>query len=428
MCADMEKTTYSVSTRTKWKRGKKLAKKVYVVRIISFDEDGKRREKSKEFLYKQDANDYLLQQKIANHKTSSPPELTSRTFNDLADFYVQTFAFPARYSGDTKIAGLRSLKPVQGYINTLRAEFGARKLTTLTYGDMRNFAQKRHQTPVIITQKVRIPIPLEERTSRKRTRIEYVATSSPRSVASVNRELMTLRRMLNVAVSEGWIDKNPMKNGQPLINMSREVSRNRILSSEEEQRLLVVCDCDERRHLYGLIVCLLDTGLRVNEALTLKWDDVDQVNGLIHVKASNTKTARPKTIPISARFQTELQRLREQGVHVDPRRSEPTHLNSVFGVRNIKRSWTTARRLAGLNDIRLHDLRHTFGTRLDRSGFTQAQIARMLGHQQVHTTYRYTNPDRELLEDVRAAIDSRKTLESHSFAIKNELNSDDKKI
>lgn len=162
-----------------------------------------------------------------------------------------------------------------------------------------------------------------------------------------------------------------------------------------------VCDCDDRRHLKAIVVCLLDTGLRLNEALTLAWQGVDFENRLIHITAFNSKTAKPKLVLISPRLRFELLRLRED--QMIPQGSETTiQGDRVFGVQNnVNRSWRTARKLSGLEDVRLHDLRHTFGTRLNRSGFTQADIARLLGHQQVHTTFRYTNADEELLEKVK---------------------------
>lgn len=185
--------------------------------------------------------------------------------------------------------------------------------------------------------------------------------------------------------------------------MADETARTRILTLEEEIRLLEACDCDQRRHLRALVVCLLDTGLRLNEALTLTWDHVDLDNGLVSILAFNSKTATPRTVPVSGRLRRELERLLNERKMTESLKGDAR----VFGIaNNVNRSWRTARKLADLDDVRIHDLRHTFGTRLDRSGFTQAQIARSLGHKQVHTTFRYTNPDQDLLADVRNAVES----------------------
>ena len=408
----IELKSSSVTVRTKWNRtkGAKLAKKMYVARLFYVDETGAKREQSKEFAKRKDADDHVRQQRLKFERSGGREiEAEKMTFEDLANHFVRHYAKQAEYAEGRKIAGLRSLAPVLGYVETLRKRFGQRKLKSLTYGDMRDFRSERINTPVVKEIKVIIPLTEEERKklkTRKKNRIEFTEKITPRKIASANRELMTLRRMLNVAQIEGWIAKSPFNAGPSLVNMADETMRTRILTTDEEKRLLTACESDERRHLRAIVICLLDTGLRLNEALTLTWATVDFANDLIHITAFNSKTAKPKTVPISRRLREELERLLEERKVLDVINTRPS-TDRVFGIENnVNRSWRTARKLAGLEDVRIHDLRHTFGTRLDRSGFTQAQIARMLGHQQVHTTFRYTNPDKDLLKDVRSAVES----------------------
>lgn len=402
----------SVSERTKWNRkaGKKLSKNIYVARLLYIDESGKKREKSKEFLKKRDAEDYNRSQRASFERSGGREiEAEKMTFNDLANHYETHYAKAAEYSGDRKVSGLRSLLPVQGYIATLRKHFGGVKLKKVSYGQVRDFRALRLKTPVITKRKVKVPLMEEERKAwgtRRKNRFEWKEETRPRKIASVNRELTTLRRMLNVAQAEGWIAKNPFSSGEPLINMADETHRQRILSVEEERRLLAVCDCDERQHLKAIVICLLDTGMRLSEALTLAWADLNLEGRVIHIKAFNSKTAKPKSVPVSERLYNELVRLQREKAVLQSA-SIGLQDDRVFGIKsNVNRSWRTARKFAGLEDVRLHDLRHTFGTRLDRSGFTQPQIARLLGHQQTSTTYRYINPDKDLLQDVKSAVES----------------------
>lgn len=401
----------SVTQRSKWDRkaNKKLSKKVYVARLIYRDASGKKREKTKEFTTRRLAEDHLREQELKFNRSGGREfDAETMTFNDLADHYEKYYAKEAEYSEDRKIGGLRSLAPVQGYLKVLRERLGRLKLAKITYSVIREYQSVRLKTPVVKETRVKVPLSREERRklgTRKQHRIEYKEVSRPRKIASVNRELTTLRHMLNIAETEGWIPKNPFKNGQSLIHVSAETMRQRILSRDEEQRLLSVCDCDERRHVRSIIICLLDTGMRFNELRTLTWDRVDFDRGVINIKAFNTKTAKPKTVAISSRLMKELVMLWEaRSPDVGSKAVSPDQL--VFGIRsNIKSSWTTARRLAGLEDIRLHDLRHTFGTRLNHLGLSQATIARTLGHQQISTTYRYINADESLIETVRSAVD-----------------------
>lgn len=408
----IELKSSSVGQRTKWDRKtrEKRKKKVWVARLILIDDTGSKKELTKEFARHKDADDHITRETEKFKRSSGQEILAAKmTFGDLAAYYLERFATEAQYIDGRKVAGLRSIAPVRGYVDTLSKRFGNRKLNSIRYSDIHDFQIQRLNTPVTKRIKTKTTLTENERKAsqtRKRYRIEYKELSTPRQIATVNRELMALRRMLNIAVMEGWISQNPFKSGPSLINMSNERMRSRILSVDEEIKLIEVCDCPERRHLKSLIICLLDTGVRLNEAVTLTWENVDLDEDFIHILAFNSKTATPRTVAISKRLRAEFDRLWAEAKFISP---DETKLKSkrVFRVtNNVNRSWRTARRLAGLNDLRIHDLRHTFGTRLDRSGFTQAQIARSLGHKQVHTTFRYTNPDQELLHDIRSAVEA----------------------
>lgn len=402
----------SVGSRTKWDRtgNRKLAKQVFVARLIYKDTSGKRRERTKEFLRRRDAEDHIRQLRVQFERSEGRElDADKMTFNDLVDHYEKHYARPAEYAGERKIAGLRSLKPVQGYLRTLRKHFGSLRLKKINYGTLRDFRSVRVQTPVVIERSVKRPLTdaekLENKT-RKRTAVTKVREERPRKVASVNRELTTLRHILAIAETEGWIAKSPFKNGPSLIHASAETVRQRVLTREEETRLLAVCDCDERKQLKAIIICLLDTGIRFGELTTLTWDRVDLARNVINIKALNTKTAKPKTVAITARLRAEITQLWESQSLQD-RAGILTNPDLVFGIKNnVKGSWTTARNLAGIPDVRLHDLRHTFGTRLNHLGFSPASIARSLGHQQISTTYRYINADDEMIDAVRLAVEN----------------------
>src|SRR5262249_42445563 len=142
--------------------------------------------------------------------------------------------------------------------------------------------------------------------------------------ATVNRELSLLRRVLNVAVENGWLVKNPFKAGKPLINMSDEKERERVLTREEEERILSLC-VDQRAHLRPIIICALDTGMRRGEVFKLKWSDVDFDNRLITMRQLNTKTQRERQVSMTERLYSELMALYETSS------KEPEDL--VFGIR-----------------------------------------------------------------------------------------------
>ncbi len=220
-----------------------------------------------------------------------------------------------------------------------------------------------------------------------------------RSIATVNRELALLRRMFNVAQREGWLTHNPFAMGQLLVSVADEKKRERILTREEETRLLEACSDSRRRHLRPILVCALDTGMRQGEILSLRWRDVDLDEGVITVAAFNTKTTQSRRISLTVRLAKELGAIAAQA----PRRPD----DLVFSISdNVKRSFDTIRRVAGLPDVRFHDLRHTAATRLVGAHIPLSEVGRVLGHTQANTTYRYVNANTDTARRAAAALDA----------------------
>ena len=116
-------------------------------------------------------------------------------------------------------------------------------------------------------------------------------------------------RMFNIAERERWIISNPFKRGDSLISVADERKRERILSYEEESRLLAACNAPKRKHLKAIILCALDTGCRLGEILQLHWSDIDFAQNIITVRSENTKTIREREVPITSRLQSELENL-----------------------------------------------------------------------------------------------------------------------
>ncbi|CAN5889986.1 hypothetical protein BH18ACI4_BH18ACI4_16460 [soil metagenome] len=238
-----------------------------------------------------------------------------------------------------------------------------------------------------------------EKALKQRRKVERPEVCATRSIATVNRELALLRRMFNVAQREGWIAHNPFAMGEPLVSIADEKKRERILTREEERRLLEACSDTRRRHLRPILICALDTGMRQGEILTLRWRDVDLDHGTITVAAFNTKTMRSRTISVTVRLARELEAIAAQS----PKRPD----DLVFGISdNVKRSFDVVRRAAGIADVRFHDLRHTAATRLVSAHIPLSEVGRVLGHTQANTTYRYVNANIETAKRAAAALDA----------------------
>src|SRR5215213_5872986 len=295
-----------------------------------------------------------------------------KTFNELADYFEQRYLIPPQYVEGRKVAGIRTYYNGKLYLNVLREHFSSKKLSSLSYRDIENFRLKRLSTPT--------------------------KHDKQRSIASVNRELELLRRMFNVAVREGWMIKNPFNMGDSLISKADEKQRQRILSYEEEERLLAACK-GRRIHLRAIIIFQIDMGTRRNEAFTLTWNDVNFNSREVTVKEINSKTAKARTIGMTERVAQVLWELYQQ--------SDNKSDCLVFRIKdNVKKSFVSARKEAGLDDMRLHDLRHTFCSRLVEAEVPIAEGARVSGHDQLSTFYRYVNTNSDTIRRASEALDS----------------------
>lgn len=364
--------------------------KLYAV-IQYVDETGRKRGIWRRAQDRKDARSIIKQvlRDLDDHGAAAV-DAQNMTFAELAAHFEQHYLKAAEYTAEgRKVAGYRSLSHTQDFIKPLRAAFD-RKRRSITYGDIRAYKLNRLQT-----------------------KTQY---DRPRSLASVHRELALLRRMLNIAVRESWLLKNPFTAGEPLISLADEMRRERILTREEEARLLEACgertvtykrhgkevkmqDKGKRReHLRPLIIMAIDTGCRRGEMLSLLWRDVDLENGVITLNAMNTKTMRERQVAITSRLRVELARMWE---------ASPQDLAArVFDIDNVKRAFKTACEAARIDDMRFHDLRHTHASRLDELGFSLSKIGAQLGHTQIQTTARYVNRDRTGVRQVAAALDA----------------------
>lgn len=315
-----------------------------------------------------------------------------KTFNDLAKFYQQHYLKAAVFVDGRKVSGMRSLPTLAGYLKVLRAHFGKRHLNALTYNQLELFKAKRLATPIISKGKNGVPSTDEHGQVKER----------PRTITSVNRELQLLRAMLNVALRERWLKENPFNRGKGLISGADERQRERILSAQEEARLLAACAGDDarRQRLRVLIITALDTGMRFGELRRLTWRQIDFKTKEIFIHSTHTKNQRERLVGLSSRLAAELTAWRALHPNAQP-------LDLVFGITTtVKTAWQAARTRAGLPDVRLHDLRHTNATRIERSRrVSTAQLGRLLGHSNPRTTYRYVNQDAQIIRDATSALD-----------------------
>lgn len=175
-------------------------------------------------------------------------------------------------------------------------------------------------------------------------------------------------------------------------------AKERYLSLEETQRLQDALEQSANPQLKFIVPLMLMFGCRKRELLDAKWVDVDLERRNWHIPMS--KTGKARNIPISAKALEMLRMLpRWNGcpyVVPNPETKKP------YG--NLFCAWDTARKRAGLPDVRMHDLRHSFASNLVNAGQSIYVVSKLLGHTQVKTTARYSHlSDATLLSAVDLA-------------------------
>ena len=226
----------------------------------------------------------------------------------------------------------------------------------------------------------------------------YVAQRQAKGlqVASINRELQVLRRLLHLAVEWGFVDQVPK-----IRMLSGERHREFVLSPEEEAKYLVAAS----EPLASVATVLTDTGMRPEECYRLRWEYVTWVNGrfgTLLVTHGKTAAAR-RLLPMTSRVRTLLQtrweaagRPREGWVWPAPSRSGHAEPSS------LKKQHAKALGLSKVRPFVLYSLRHTFLTRLGASGCDVWTLARIAGHSSVAISARYVHPSED---SVFAALD-----------------------
>jgi len=215
-----------------------------------------------------------------------------------------------------------------------------------------------------------------------------------RGPAVANRTMALLSRMFTLAIRWQWRETNPVKG----IERNVETPRKRYLSADELKRLTDVLAHHPDQQAVDIIRLLLLTGARRSEVLSMRWSNVDLHAGTWSKPASSTKTGRDRIVPLSGPALELLRALRRRAnapVWVFP--ASGPHVSKCGHRVMIWQDWLRIRKLAGITNLRLHDLRHSFASQLASSGASLPLIGQLLGHTQPQTTARYSH----LFDDVQ---------------------------
>ena len=214
---------------------------------------------------------------------------------------------------------------------------------------------------------------------------EIISTMQGKGYASgtVGRAVVILRYLFNLACK--WKVFSGHENPASGVPVPPDVQRNRFLTTDEMARLVDALAADENQVAAKAILLLLLTGARRNEVTHAKWEYIDLAAGTLFVPMS--KSGKPRYVilfPEAIQVLNSVARLPgNRYVFPSPVTGRPCA--------SLYFPWDRIRRRAGLHNVRLHDLRHSFASVLVSRGETLYKVQELLGHENAKTTQRYAH-------------------------------------
>jgi len=217
-------------------------------------------------------------------------------------------------------------------------------------------------------------------------------------VVTINRGLATLRRALRLAQQWRVIDRVPRIRLLP-----GENRREWVLSHDVESRYLAAAP----QPLHDAAILMLDTGLRVGEAMALTWADVrfGSGPGFVQVRDGKSRYAK-RAVPTTARLRAMLEGRRKLATS-ERVFEEFAATTTAILANNLYHQHVKVRKALRLPaEFVVHSFRHTFCTRMGEAGAEAFLIQRMAGHYSVTVSERYVHPTPEAMELAMARLDA----------------------
>lgn len=191
-----------------------------------------------------------------------------------------------------------------------------------------------------------------------------------------------LRHAFNLAIEWDLLKENPAA-GVKLFNLANNVEH--YLDATELEALMTVLKTGANRPVCMIIMFLLSTGARLNEALTAKWSQINRETRTWKIPALVSKSKKARSVPLNDSVLAIISQLDTEAEF------EYLFVNRVTGkpYTNIHKAWGKIRTKAGSPHLRIHDLRHQYASFLVNSGRTLYEVQQILGHANSKTSQIY---------------------------------------
>jgi len=329
-------------------------------------------------VYQQNGRWYFKIQIRGKRYNRAVPEATSKTKAEQAEAVFKGELLQGRYNLAENKGELLFEKLAEIYLDYSKTTKLSYKSDVSTLKKLQAFFNGKRLNEIS-------PILIESyRSMRKKQKKGSGEKAKTLKNSTINREVEVLRKMLNIAIDNNWLDNNPCSSKR-IRPLREDRNRERFLNPEEEATLIEKC-VGEFSYMRPIIITALNTAMRKGEILNLTWKNVNLDRNFITV--TKTKSGQDRYIPISPILRKELLQLNKNVisdyVFTNPETKNPYH--------DLKRSFPSICKKAEIEGIVFHDLRHTAATRMVACGVDLVTVKDILGHSDIKTTMRYSHP------------------------------------
>lgn len=199
---------------------------------------------------------------------------------------------------------------------------------------------------------------------------------------SISRKVNSIKSFFRFLKAQGFVSENP---ATQVTHPKYDVAPPRVLSRLEYRALRDACRDDKR--MSAIIELLLQTGIRIGELAQLTLDDINIDKKQLLVRAYESRDGR--TVPLNDAAIKALQEYLNIRPHSDNRIVFLTKTGHPFLVRNIRTAIDRYFKLAGIENAKVNDLRHTFIIHQLKSGTPLTYVSKLVGHKRLSTTEKY---------------------------------------
>lgn len=216
--------------------------------------------------------------------------------------------------------------------------------------------------------------------------------------STINKHIHLMNRMLNLARHWGHIAaQNPYQHNLKKLAVGDFTQR--FLSEVEIDQLLKACRASRHPYLYLIVQLLLLTGARKGEARLACWKHIDLHKRVWTVPRS--KNGRSRSIVLSSAAVAVLHavRVKSEDLLLPTKPDDYLFINPITrtAYHSFDTAWFKTRAQAGLDNVRMHDLRHTYASLLINKGVSLYEVQTLLGHSSMQMTQRYAHLEPDLL-------------------------------